>query len=360
MAQIENHGYTLSSLYLYLTGGCNLHCAHCWLDPDFLPQEVKVTDGLTADDVKKAVGEAKPLGLSNIKITGGEPFLNKDIFKILELITDEELSVTIETNGTLIDRKTAAFLRERGISHISISIDSQSASFHDAFRGVKGALDQALAGVENAVAQGIDVQFIMSLVSENTGDIEPLMAMAKERGARSVKINPVMPIGRGNTLTQKGRTVPVEDLISLAKWSEGELAEKYEINVWFTIPSAFKPMDAFIKNKNAECSILNILGIVATGNISMCGIGKDVKGLVMGNIREDSLREIWFNNPILATLRDLVPKRMEGICGRCILKGVCLGSCRADAFVLSGSLATPFWICQEAYEKGLFPEQRMI
>ena len=59
-------------------------------------------------------------------------------------------------------------------------------------------------------------------------------------------------------------------------------------------------------------------------------------------------------------LRERVPNRMEGICGKCILKGVCLGACRADAFVLSGSLGTPFWICQEAYEKGLFPEQRMM
>lgn len=360
MAQSEKHAYALTSLYLYLTGGCNLHCAHCWLDPEFLPQEEKITDGLTVHDVKKAIAEARPLGLNNIKLTGGEPFLCNDIFKILDLISDEELSITIETNGTLIDRETAQFLSAKGISEISVSIDSPRASFHDSFRGVKGALDQAIAGVEQAVAQGINVQFIMSLVSENAGDIEPLMAMAEDLGAGSVKVNPVMPIGRGNTLTRKGRTVPVEELISLAKWSEGELAEKYGINVWFTIPSAFKPMDAFLKQKNAECNILNILGIVSTGNISICGIGREVKGLVMGNIREDSLRDIWINSPVLAALRDLVPKKMEGVCRRCILKGICLGSCRADAFVLSGSLATPFWICQEAYDKGLFPEQRIV
>jgi SynChlorMet cassette radical SAM/SPASM protein ScmF len=360
VARSENPAYALSSLYLYLTGGCNLHCAHCWLDPEFLPREEKMIDGLTAHDVKKAIGEAKPLGLSNIKLTGGEPFLSSDIFKILEIITEEELSVTIETNGTLIDRETAAFLKSRGISEISVSIDSPRASFHDTFRGVRGALDQAVAGAEQAVAQGINVQFIMSLVSENAQDIEPLMAMAKELGAASVKVNPVMPIGRGNTLTRKGRTVPVEELISLARWSEGELAEKYGINVWFTIPSAFKPVDVFVRGKNAECHILNILGIVSTGHVSMCGIGREVDGLVMGNIRKDSLRDIWCSSPILAALRDLVPQKMEGVCGRCILKGICLGSCRADAFVLSGSLATPFWICQEAYEKGLFPEQRII
>jgi len=210
------------------------------------------------------------------------------------------------------------------------------------------------------VAQELNVQFIMSLVSENTGDIEPLVALAGEMGAGSVKVNPVMPIGRGNTLTRKGRTVPVEDLIALSDWTEGELAEKYGISVCFTLPSAFKPMGTFLKQKNAECHILNILGIVATGHISMCGIGREVKGLVMGNIREDNLADIWMHSPVLADLRDLVPKRMEGICGRCILKAVCLGSCRADAFVLSGSLGAPFWICQEAYEKGLFPKQRMV
>ena len=360
MAQAENHQYALSSLYLYLTGGCNLCCAHCWLDPDFLPQHEKITKGLTTGDVRKSIQEGKPLGLSNIKLTGGEPFLSQDIFEILELVTAEQLSVAIETNGTIIDRETAAFLREKGIFNVSVSIDSPRASFHDTFRGVKGALDQALTGVGHLLAEKISVQIIMSLVSENAGDIEGLVSMARELGANSIKINPVMPIGRGNSLTRKGRTLPVEDLIALSNWAEGELAEKYGMNVCFTLPSAFKPMDAFLKHKNAECHILNILGIVPTGHISMCGIGKEVKGLIMGNIREDNLQDIWFNSPVLATLRELVPKRMEGICGRCILKGVCLGSCRADAFVLSGSLGAPFWVCQEAYEKGIFPEQRIV
>lgn len=352
--------YPLIHAYLYLTGGCNLRCAHCWISPGYVPEREDARDRLTTADVVKAVDEGQPLGLTHVKLTGGEPFLNVDIFEIVELLASRNLSISIETNGTLIDRQAAALLSRNGVSSVSVSMDSHRASFHDVFRGIPGALDKTAAGIEHLAAGKIGVQVVMSLVRGNAGDIEGLIDAAGRLGARSVKINPVNPIGRGGALMDRGQTVPVEELLELSGWVEGELAKRYDIETYFTIPSALKPISHLFDTRNAQCHILNIIGVLSGGDISICGIGRQEPGLIMGNIRTDSLAQVWEHSPVLTRLRGLVPARMEGICGRCILAGVCLGACRADAYVLSGSLAASHWVCREAYERGLFPPGRMV
>jgi SynChlorMet cassette radical SAM/SPASM protein ScmF len=352
--------YRLDSAYLYLTSGCNLRCSHCWLTPNFVPKIEEAPDGITADDVRKIIKEGRPMGLCNIKLTGGEPFINREVFEIIEVISSEELVLDIETNGTLIDEKAANFLKEHNASTVSVSIDSFGPAFHDAFRGVEGAWEDAVRGVECMVSERLNVQIIMSLVGDNCGDIEGIVEMAKRLKANSVKFNPVMPIGRGGGLTDGGKTLPVDELIRLSSWVEEDLREKYGVKTYFTIPSAFKKIGSFFKGNNAQCHILNIIGIIASGHISICGIGKEEPELVIGNIREDDLAEVWKNSPILAELREIVPNGMKGICGKCVFKNICLGACRANAYVLYRDLSAPERICQEAYEMGLFPETRII
>lgn len=356
----KTRAYPLVHAYLYVTGGCNLRCAHCWISPTFTARDQMPEDSLTPADVRKVIDEAAPLGLSHVKLTGGEPFLNRNIFEIIELAAGRGLTIFIETNGTLIDRDTTAFLKKHGVTSLSVSLDSHRPSFHDSFRGVKGAFDGAVSGTELLAVEGISVQLIMSLVTENAADIEGLIDTAGRLGARSVKINPVTPLGRGGALTDRGKTLPVEELLRLSGWVEGDLSHRYDIETFFTIPSALKPISHLFDGRNAQCRILNIIGILAGGDISICGIGREEPKLIMGNVRTDDLAEVWENSPILERLREVVPRRMEGICGRCVMAGICLGSCRADAYVLSGSLSASHWICEEAYKKGLFPPGRMV
>jgi len=352
--------YPLVHAYLYLSGGCNLRCAHCWISPDFAPRPAAAFDRLTTADVQKTIDGALPLGLSRVKLTGGEPFLNEDVFEIVEVLAGRNLSIMIETNGTLIDRDCAAFLKKNGVGFVSVSVDSHRASCHDAFRGVAGSLEKTAAGIGHLAAEDIDVQVIMSLVRENAADIEGLVDMAVRLGARSVKINPVNPVGRGGALMDRGRTVPVEELLRLAGWVEEELSIRYGIRMYFTIPSALKPISHLFDGRNAQCHILNIIGVLADGAVSICGIGREEPELVIGNIRTDDLAVIWEESPVLERLRSIVPGRLEGICGRCVMAGICLGSCRADAYALSGSLAAPHWVCREAHDRGLFPPGRMV
>ena len=90
----------LTSFYLYLTSACNLRCRHCWIAPSFVDGKPAPSDYLDLDLLRRAVAEAKPLGLHNAKLTGGEPTLHPQFVEIVDLLTNEGLSLNMETNGT--------------------------------------------------------------------------------------------------------------------------------------------------------------------------------------------------------------------------------------------------------------------
>jgi radical SAM protein with 4Fe4S-binding SPASM domain len=80
----------------------------------------------------------------------------------------------------------------------------------------------------------------------------------------------------------------------------------------------------------------------------------------MGNVRKDSLSDIWHHHPLLEKMRQEVPGKLEGICQRCIFKNRCLGGCRATVYTAQRNFTAPLGICEEAHQKGLFPRTRII
>ena len=75
----------LTSLYMYIAGSCNLACRHCWISPTYEPDNTK-GQFLKLEYIKKAVTEAKPLGLQSVKLTGGEPMLHPQFREIVDYI----------------------------------------------------------------------------------------------------------------------------------------------------------------------------------------------------------------------------------------------------------------------------------
>ena len=92
--------YPLDQLYFYLTEGCNLACSHCYLAPKFDP-DGKRHPVLPLKLFKIAIKEALPLGLSGVKLSGGEPLLHPNILTMLDILNQEKLSLVMETNGVL-------------------------------------------------------------------------------------------------------------------------------------------------------------------------------------------------------------------------------------------------------------------
>jgi len=349
----------LNTYYAYLTAGCNLACRHCWISPVYQPNGG--TGGhLDFELFKLAIEEGLPLGLGSVKLTGGEPLLHPDFIRFVDLIRDNKLNLTIETNGVLMTPELARYLRENStLRHISVSLDGATAATHDPFRGVKGSFEKACQGIRALADVGYRPQVIMSLHAGNVHEIEALVALAESLGAGSVKFNLVQPSGRGEVMTNRGQVLDIQKLIELGTWVEGTLQKQTPIRLHYSWPMAFNTINRLLADGRDACGIFNILGILSTGHLAMCGIGMQVNELCYGMIGNEPIKDIWAFHPMLRELRQNLTTSFEGVCSNCIFSSLCLGSCVASNYQLTGQLNTSFWFCQMASDMQLFPASRL-
>jgi len=351
--------YPLKQLYFYLTEGCNLACRHCWLAPQFDPDGSK-NAMLPLALLKKAIEEAIPLGLTSVKLTGGEPLLHPNFLNILDFLKEKRLDLTLETNGILLTEEIARAIAEHEKPFVSVSLDGANAATHDKIRGVEGSFAKAKAGICNLVKNHIHPQVIMSIMRSNADQAETLVELAETLGADSVKFNIIQPTGRGEAIHGGAGGLGIHEIIALGRKVEKKLAAQTSLSLYFDYPSAFRSLSSMASDDGCGvCGILSILGVLSTGEYALCGIGSHVKELVFGKAGNDPLAKIWHENLILLQLRSGLPEKLDGVCSRCLMKHRCLGSCIAQNYYRTHSLWEPFWFCAQAEEKGLFPESRL-
>ena len=191
----------LTALWVQLTGTlCNLQCVHCinasgprepWLAP------------LDADTARRSIAEAAALGVKEIYVTGGEPFLHAEILPLLAFSL-ERAPTTVLTNGTLIDDAMAGALAAlaagaRYSLEIRVSLDDPDPARNDAIRG-PGAHRRALAAIRRLDARGLlPILTATEVDAARDGDryarLRALL-LAAGVGKPRVKMLPVFPVGR--------------------------------------------------------------------------------------------------------------------------------------------------------------------
>jgi len=354
----------LTCLYVYLVTGCNLACRHCWITPTFVDGNPSPGDCLDVELLRGAVAEARPLGLGSAKLTGGEPTLHPHFREIVGLLSAEGLSLTMESNGTLIDADLARHLKQNTrLDFVSISLDGAAAATHDRFRNVPGAHAAALRGLDSLVAAGYaNVQVIMSPHRGNVAEVEALVKLAVEHGAGSVKFNPIQRSGRGIAMHERGEALEFDEVLALVRYVRGELQDRTPIPLFIMTPPALATTKELLRFREIgdTCHVRHILGLFGTWEMALCGIGRNVPDLCFGRLGRDSLRQVWLSHPTLVRLRAELgePSRYPGICGDCIHAARCLAGCVAQNYLDSGRLVWPDGLCAEAEQRGLFPATR--
>jgi SynChlorMet cassette radical SAM/SPASM protein ScmF len=251
-------------------------------------------------------------------------------------------------------------LKDAGTSHVGVSLDGPNEEIHSALRNVAGSFCDALEGIKELKKERLNVQVIISLWKGNRDHIRSTVEMVKSLGVDSVKINPVNRIERANAMEANGEVLSVKETIEFHRDFSAGLEKDGISGVIFDIPPAFQPVKDMRFKRISTCGIFNILGILGDGRISICGIGSSLETLVLGKINKDRIKDIWSYHPVLKEIRENIPAKLEGVCSRCMMKKYCLGKCRAEAYYSEGSLLAPLTFCRTAYEKGLFPESRLI
>ena len=327
------------------TNMCNLKCKHCYQDAgEKLPEEFNLAKRL--DIINQLVRE----DIFSIAYSGGEPLMDKDLWKVIETGTTNGLYQSIATNGTLISPDVAKKMGDVGVNYVEISLDSTKPETHDQFRGVPGFWKKAVKGIENAVAQGgFDVGVASVITQFNFEELEELIQFSKNIGANKFYAFNFIPTGRGKNIIDVDLTPEQREKMLNILY---DYYEKEDIICMTTSPQYGRvammrgnlgkiPTSHYSEAKGKKAKIMaEFIGGCGVGR-AYCSIQPD--GIItpcvfmpipVGDLKLESFHQIWHNSPILKELR--TREDLEEHCGVCEYRAVC-GGCRARAYSYFGN-----------------------
>ena len=306
---------------------CNLKCAHCYINA----KETKLPEELSTDGAKMLIHQIIEVSRPLLILSGGEPLLREDIYEIIRYGADRGLRMGMGSNGMLIDDEVTRGLEDAGMETVAISLDSSIPERHDEFRGVKGCWEHAVNAIKALKKSRIQVQVNCTVTPQNYDEIDDIMSLAEDLGVENFHLFFLVPTGRGTDVEDITPRM-YEDMITstLAKTA------KYKLNVK---PSCAPQFMRVAKEKGVDMSRwvrgcmagLYYCRIYPSGEVTPC----PYMPLNLGNIRERSFKDIWFNSEVFKALRDF--DQLKGKCGICEYRDVC-GGCRARAYGVTTSL----------------------
>lgn len=181
------------SVQLDLTYRCNEQCVHCYLDH-------RDHGEMTTAEIKHLLREMAEAGVFILTLSGGEIFLRKDFFEILECARALTFCIKLKTNAVLIREAQAARLRDLGVESIQVSIYSHRLEVHDAITKVPGSLRRSINAIRFLKSQGLKVVMANVLMTENIDDYHGVRALAHQLGAECTldpTVTPMMDGDRG-------------------------------------------------------------------------------------------------------------------------------------------------------------------
>ncbi len=192
MVLVDDYGRPLLNLRIALTKPCNLHCSFCHAEGEDKTAE-NATE-MTTEEIVRISKIAVSLGISKIKLTGGEPLLRKDIAQIVKGLASipglKELSMT--TNGTLL-KLLAKELKANGLRRVNINLPTIDSETYRKLTG--GKLEDVLNGVRAAVEAGLNPVKLNMLVLKGVNDcqVAEMINFSREAGAvlQLIELEPV-------------------------------------------------------------------------------------------------------------------------------------------------------------------------
>lgn len=331
----------------HLTENCNLRCKHCYQTDRTENPELNLSE---MRDVIREVSEMLQGWAENydmhfspsFNLTGGEPFFRPDLFGIIGEIKKSGFEVNLLTNGTLVHQEHARRLAQLGVEGVQVSIEGPE-KVHDSIRG-HGSFTQALWGIRNMVKAGLRVTLNMTLSKLNAYCLKETLILARSTGAGKFGFSRLVPAGRGRLLSRE--MLKPEEVKQLYQRLHSVKIKALELVSGDPVYTQSTGIENGIKGDSGclaygGCAAgLSGITILPDGTITPCRR----LPLPLGNVRTDSIREVWATSSVLNALRDR--SNYKGKCGACPKWASCRG-CRAIAYAYSAGKGRPDYLSDD-------------
>lgn len=323
-----------------VTGICNMRCKHCraW-------EEARVD--LSMADINNVLDffVSQKRGEQRVTVSGGEPFLNKNIISIIKLIYHKGIkNIIITTNASVVTEDLLVQLENLNIPNLSIqvSLDSYIEKEHDEFRGYSGAYKKAIELLKRcAVSPYLISSMRVSVTPDRIKEIANMVNLASELGCQRIGIGSVIPVGRASDTKLCMNAMQKKEFIT----EISRLRKQYgDMDITTEDPLKFacddfvtwnlgEGIDIYSESTIGGCTAgITGFNVSSDGFITPCAVFLENVTNICGKTPEEIALE-YEKSDIIKTL---LTRNLNGKCGQCDLRRIC-GGCRATAHGISGS-----------------------
>ncbi len=330
------------------TQACDLACVHCRASaqPRRHPLE------LSTAEAQRLINEIAAMRVPVFVLTGGDPLKRSDTFDLVEYAATQGVRSSLTPSATpLLTHEAILELKRRGLARLAVSLDASTAALHDAFRRVPGSYEWTLRAVRWAREAGLPVQINTTITRHNLADLDSMISLLQTLDIVLWSVFFLVPTGRGQTV----HLISAEEFEQVFEklYQTGRRARFDVKSTEAQHNRRFLLQKRVLERQQGEAGKI----IPFSAGMTADGIGRapkginDGKGFVFvshlgevfpsgflpisaGNVRQQSLAELYRNSPLFLALRDT--SKLEEKCGWCEFREVCGGS-RARAYALTGN-----------------------
>ena len=300
-------GRALRDLRISVMDRCNFRCVYCMPEDKFHPgfKFLPSKERLSFDEMLRLVRIFTNLGVSKIRITGGEPLLRVNLTDFIgDLSTIDKIKdIALTTNGVLL-KKYAYELRASGLDRITVSLDSIDPHEFKLMTGGRGDLDRVLSGIDEAQRAGFKDIKINAVIKKGVNENNILKMVEYFRDQPVIlRFIEYMDVGNINDWQQQ-ETIPNSEIIELIsnKWSLSPIKQNYkgEVASRFIFDDIGTEIGFISSMTNPFCGSCTRARLSSDGKLYNClfaSKGMDIKSLIRSEIDDNTIEEkiisIW-------------------------------------------------------------------
>jgi MoaA/NifB/PqqE/SkfB family radical SAM enzyme len=257
-----------------ITMRCPNKCIHCGA------ADIIADPELSLDEVNRVVDESIELGSYLISFDGGEPMLRHDLADMVRHVDKSRAIATSFSSGYGLTPEKAKELKAAGLYAVRISIDSPRQEEHERVRGRVGSYDDAMKGIDNALAAGILTDMFVVVSPDNIDELEDFYTLAENKGMHEMSLYEIIAVGRW--LDHEDETIGPNDVDRLGRFQKDK--NKLRDGPRITAFPFFMGPDMFGCFAGRRW-----VHITSGGDVLPCAYTP----LKFGNIRDEPLKDIW-------------------------------------------------------------------
>ncbi|EMA16063.1 MULTISPECIES: TIGR04347 family pseudo-SAM/SPASM protein [Haloarcula] len=336
-----------------VTKQCNLYCDHCYAAAD-----TEIADGeLSTAEGKALLDDLADYGAPVVLFSGGEPLVRQDLEELVAYANEVGVRPVLSTNGTLITEERAQSLKDAGLKYAGVSVDGLPER-NDDFRGVDGAFEGAVQGIENCLDAGLKTGLRYTITERNAADLEGVVDLLTDVGVDRFCFYHLDYGGRGTEivdadLTPEDRRQAVKRVCDMTReyHDRGEEIETLLVGNYadaaYLVEYAREHMSEaqaqrvyeYLRVNGGDPTGERVADVDYQGNVHLTQFWQ---GYSLGNVRDRSFGAIWEDesNPLLSALRNR-EEHLTGKCADCRYAEVCRGASRLRALTVEDDLFAP-------------------